>query len=202
MNQISEHTVNQVKAYVEELLDNNLDEGYLYHSKKHTFDVWMNVKKIGKEIKLAKNDQLLAEIAALFHDVGYIHSSKEHEQTSMDYAKKFLSELNIDSKSNNIILEAIMSTRVPQKPKSSVAKVLCDADLLYLSGDNFFEESELLRLEWARLGKENLNKNEFNKNSIEFISSHNFHTTYGKEVLEPLKQRNLLQLINRINQTN
>lgn len=195
---INPELILEAKNYVEYLFDNYLPEKYVYHSKKHTIDVYNNVNTIGSELSLSNKDIYIVEIAALFHDIGYIESNINHEEISTLYAKKFLSRKRVNSDIIKIVTKAIMSTKMPQNPKSLIDCILCDADLMYLSGENYCNESELLRKEWINMGKTNFNLEEFNKHSLEFFKSHYYHTQYGKAILEPLKQQNFIKIKNKL----
>jgi hypothetical protein len=87
-----------------------------------------------------------------------------------------------------------MATKVPQSPLNTISRVLCDADLMYLSGDEFFKQAEQLRLEWWSSDRTHLDPEAFFRFSLDFLTAHRFHTEYGKRVLEQAKLKNLALL--------
>ena len=194
--------VSEAKDYVLGLLTAKLPGCYLYHSVQHTLSVYHNVSIIGHASGLDPQELSTCQIAALFHDTGYIKSFIDHEEISTSLAKDFQKSRNIKNGLINQIEDAIMATKVPQKPHSLVEEVLCDADLIHLSLDNYFEVIELMRWEWVLCGRKSLSPLEFDFASLEFFESHRYHTEYGQRILAPLKDRNYVQIKNKISQQN
>jgi len=191
--------VEEVKEYIINLLSVKLDDRLTFHSLKHTLDVFNNSDLIGKNSGLDDRSLDLLKISALFHDVGYINKYDDHESESAKYARKFLSDKDIDESEIDIICEAILATKVPQSPKNTISEILCDADLMHLTYDNYFDQIDNMRQEWANIGRTLLDKNQFNKQSVEFFQSHKYFSEFGKTVLEPKKQKTLQKILEKIN---
>lgn len=200
MNLITSKLIEKIEEDVYHLLDNFLPQGCLFHTKKHTSEVLRYSRLIADYLKLNKEEQKLISISALFHDIGYISTYEGHEHKSADYARDYLSSRHIDKSSIKIIVDAIMSTKVPQLPENILDKILCDADLAQLTFENYFENMEFLRLEWINMGIVSFNEKEFHMNSIKFFNSHSYHTEYGRLVLQPKKEVNLNRIKQRINE--
>ncbi|MFC2121924.1 HD domain-containing protein [Bacteroidota bacterium] len=198
MKIIKTSLIEETKEYVSEFLDTELSKELIFHSKKHTIDVFNNAEIIAKHSGLNENDKNILLISALFHDLGYINSYDGHESESAKYAGEYLSSKGINESIIRIVKESILATRIPQNPKSKIAEILCDADLMQLTNENYFEEIDLMRLEWAKIGKADLSKKEFNLQSIEFFNSHNYCSEYGKKILEPKKQRTLQKIKEKV----
>lgn len=198
MNRISTYLVEKAKAYVMNLFDMHLPEECVFHSKEHTLDVFNNSQLIGNGIGLSENDLNCLGISAIFHDAGYINLYDNHESVSVEIAREFLSAENVKNDIIDQVIRAIMATKVPQKPSDLISRILCDADLLHLAGDNYFELMDLLRLEWKLTGRSDLTEKEFHIGSVDFFKHHEFHSTYGKKVLTPRKAHILELIINRI----
>jgi predicted metal-dependent HD superfamily phosphohydrolase len=81
------------------------------------------------------------------------------------------------SRVNNMIL----ATRLPQSPRDLVESILADADLDVLGRDDFFERSELLRLEIAALGRL-IPPREWAESQLRFISQHVYFTQAAKNL--------------------
>src|SRR5690606_9094099 len=90
--------------------------------------------------------------------------------------------------------EAILSTRMPQKPTSNIGRVLCDADLYHLSSDTCTEKATQLRKEWETHGKGTVSDEEWLHQNIAFMAGHRYHTAYGQTVLQAGKKRNIRML--------
>lgn len=198
MEKINPETVKKVNYFVSDILDHQLPKEYLFHSKAHTFDVLKNVELIGSFVRLNEDEMNILRVSALFHDVGYIRTYKGHEMESVLIAKKFLQNENINENIINQVISTIKATKVPQNPKDKLSEILCDADLMYLSHNNYFQQSELLRHEWNLLGINSMTENEFFINSVNFFNSHHYHSEYGIEVLQKKKEKTLKLIKERI----
>ena len=191
MGDINTHTINRAKKFVYDLLDHYLAEGYVFHSKAHTLHVTADAETIGKYSGLSDKEMKILLISALFHDAGYTKTYKEHERESALIARGFLTNEHIDESVIQQITAAILATKVPQNPKDKLSGMLCDADLMHLTYDNYFDHIDLLRIEWELMGIAKMSVNEFHLNSVDFFNSHHFHSEYGKQVLTPKKEKNL-----------
>ena len=194
IGKINRETVNKVHHFVSEILDHQLPKDYIFHSKEHTLDVLKNVELIGNYIKLKEDEMNILRVCALFHDVGYIRTYKGHEMESAIIAKKFLQNENIDENHISQVISAIKATKVPQNPKDKLSKILCDADLMHLTYNNYFDQVEMMRMEWQFMGIANLTINEFHINSVKFFNSHHYHSEYGRKVLQQKKEKNLKRI--------
>ena len=191
MNIINSNTIEKAKQYVSDLLDHQLSKECVFHSKAHTFDVLKNVELIGKYGNLEEGEMNILRVSALFHDVGYARTYKGHELESVLIAKKFLQRENIDESIISKISAAIQSTKAPQQPKDKLSGILCDADLMHLTYDNYFAQIEFLRMEWELMGIAKMSENEFHINSVIFFNSNEYHSDYGKKILIPKKEKTL-----------
>jgi len=191
MSSITKETVKQAKVFVLNLLEKELPKVCVFHNGEHTIDVYTNSQIIGKEIGLSHEDLNCLALAAIFHDVGYINSYDDHELVSAEMAGQYLISIDVDEEKIKLVKRAILATKVPQKPLDLISKALCDADLMHLADDNYFESIEPMRLEWKLTGRSNLSEMEFHSQSIVFFAKHEYHTAYGKEVLSSKKAQTL-----------
>ena len=83
---------------------------------------------------------------------------------------------------------------MPQSPLSQVEKILCDADLMHLSTEDFKAKNGLLKQERENILKTKISKKEWRKGNIQFLENHKYFTDYGQQYLEPNKQDNLNQI--------
>jgi predicted metal-dependent HD superfamily phosphohydrolase len=93
---------------------------------------------------------------------------------------------------------AILSTKTPQNPTDKISRILCDADLMNLTFDDYFEQIDLMRREWGKVGKAKLNSHEFYLSSLEFFQSHEYHSEYGRKVLQPKKENTERKIRNMV----
>ena len=194
MGKIKQETVKKAHQFVSDILDHQLPRDCIFHSKAHTLDVLKNVVLIGNYLKLTRDEINILRISALFHDVGYIRTYKGHEMESALIAKKFLKKEHIDEDIIVQVMTAIKATKVPQNPKDRLSEILCDADLMHLTYNNYFEQIEMMRMEWQFMGIAKMTINEFNLNSVKFFNSHYYHSEYGKKILKGKKEKNLSRI--------
>lgn len=190
MQKMNEILVDEAKEHVIGVLDRKLPDGFYYHNSWHTLDVLKHAELIGNHVRLDPFSMELLKLAALFHDVGYVDAYAGHESFSVEYATDFLREKKAGQDAIRQVVNAINATRVPQRPADIISAILCDADLFYLSDTkDYFRQAELLRREWAVRNILQLDQEAFHNRSLEFFSSHTYHTGYGKKVLQPGKEK-------------
>lgn len=171
-------------------LEQELPGSLAYHNVHHTKYV------VEKSVKLAASENItgreleLLKIAALYHDTGFLLSHKEHENLGCQIASKDLQESFLDPGEIEKVCGMIAATKIPQRPKNILENIVADADLFYLGTTNYKQFSKNLYLELKHFDP-SINDEKWLKIQVNFLSSHSYHTKYGKEVLEPGK-RNIL----------
>jgi putative nucleotidyltransferase with HDIG domain len=196
--QINSKFVKKSYDFVINLLKDNLSANFKFHSIDHMKEVLKYVEIIGGYYGFKEDDMNLLRVSAIFHDIGYLNAYIGHEEESVNIAKKFLVQNNISESQIQIIANAILATKVPQTPADIYSKILCDADLINLTYDNYFESAELLRQEWLKTGFAKMSEKEFHENSVRFFNMHNYHTEYGKKVLNSKKKKILYRIHKRL----
>jgi predicted metal-dependent HD superfamily phosphohydrolase len=198
MRRIDNQLVEEAERFVSEFITSRLSENHPFHNLEHTLHVTANATVIGLGSGLDSHSLTLARMSALFHDCGYVTVDRGHEDESVRIAGEFLRSHDVDEAEIRRVTSAILATRVPQQPEDEVSAVLCDADLMHLAMDDYFERMDKLRLEWKLTGQADLSEYEFHRNSEQFFQKHHFHSPYGLNVLEPLKRVNLDRIRDRI----
>ncbi|MCF8298584.1 MAG: HD domain-containing protein [Saprospiraceae bacterium] len=169
-----------VKVFILNKLKKELDPSYLYHSLKHTINVYNAVIKIGKYEKVSAHELILLKTAALFHDAGLLKFYQGHEEESSRMVEEILPKFKYSLNDIEHISKLISSTKIPQRPKFQLEKILCDADLDYLGRDDYFETAEKLRKEWINIGLI-LTDKEWLKIQVKFLQNHKYFTEYSKK---------------------
>jgi len=184
MSEDERQMINGAKLFIKELLESRLPNGFHYHNLQYTYDVLEHAETIGKYEGLSDKEFTLLRLGALFHDVGYVDCYEGHEEAGTKYVTEFMKRNGFHMQEIDRVNMAIRATKVPQSPIDSVSRILCDADLFYLSDpDDYFQQAEKLRKEWQARGVRSLGVDEFHENSLEFFNFHRYHTLYGKSVL-------------------
>lgn len=140
-------------------------------------------------------------LAALFHDTGNSKIFDGHENFGMTEANLFLQNWEYPVDKIALIMDCISATRIPQQPNTTVEKILCDADLFHLGCKSFHKKNKLLRKEWSKFLDLEYDETTWNQMNIKFLKQHIFHTSYGKKILEPIKQGNLKELERQLSKT-
>lgn len=131
--------------------------------------------------------------AALFHDSGFTQAYKGHEQKSVEIARTHLPAFGYHPEDLDRIEVLIMATRVPQCPQNLLSKILCDADLYYLGGDEFYAIGRTLFREYSDLGIVEDEKS-WNEIQLNFLQSHSYFTETAKIHCNPTKERYLQEI--------
>jgi predicted metal-dependent HD superfamily phosphohydrolase len=192
--EVESELLQKSQKYVETFLKENLSEGIYYHDLEHTQEVVNASQEIGIASDLSEDELETVLIAAWFHDTGYYKGMKDHETLSKDVAVEFLKNEGVDENKITDVAGCILATEVPQHPKNIMEEVLCDADLYHVSTKEFFMKSELLRKEFSLIFPDEIQLDDWFKNSIKFLKNHTFFTDYAREKLMPAKNENLKKL--------
>lgn len=188
---ISSTVLIKVSKHVNELFDRKSTIAAMYHNFDHTLDVVANVKEIAKAMDLHGEKTEVIVIAAWFHDTGYLFSPVEHEERSVKLATKFLKKIGYPEKKIAEVAGCIRATKVPQRPKNLIEKVMSDADLLSLGKKDSIEKGEMLRAEIENMTGKLMSERMWIKQSIAFFQDHHYHTEYAIQYYSENRQRNL-----------
>jgi uncharacterized protein len=156
-------------------LKNELSPNLFYHSIHHTLDVYHSAESIAKEEGITDSDLKLLLVAAIYHDAGYLIQNNNHEQLSCEIARQYLPQFHYTEEDINLICGIIMATKIPQRPKSHLEEIICDADLNYLGRTDFISIQEKLYEEMLAFGYIE-NKREWNKVQVNFMKNHHYFT--------------------------
>jgi HD superfamily phosphodiesterase len=190
--------VSLASDYVTSLYENHLRKKITYHNFVHTKEVIETAKLIGENSGLSNEQMEILLLAAWFHDIGIILQYNEHEEKSAEICREFLMKQSYSQDKINDIVEIIRSTRIPQKPKTLLAKILCDADLSYTGKKEFNHRSQLLRTEWRNMLNKNFSDSEWLKNNLDFLLENKFHTNFARSFYDNQRKQNSLNLKKKI----
>lgn len=114
-----------------------------YHNVAHTQDdVIPGAARLARLSDMAEGDVCLLEVAAAYHDIGFIHVRVEHEPVSVRIAAETLPAYGFSPQQIERIASMILATRLPQSPHNPLEEILADADLDVPGRDDFFERNE------------------------------------------------------------
>lgn len=190
--------VKEAIKHIFDRLTSELPEYLFYHSVAHIKDVKIQTIRIAKSEGVHNQEDLdLLETAAVYHDCGFLATYANHEEKGCEIAREILPQYDYTPKQISIIEGLIMATKVPQKPKTKLEKILCDADLDYLGRDDFFRIGGCLYEELLHIG---VVADELSWNNLQakFLQAHHYFTQTNIKDREPLKQEHLKNVINKI----
>ncbi|OYQ37338.1 phosphohydrolase [Flavobacterium cyanobacteriorum] len=192
--------VKEAENYVYNLFKDKLSSEYIYHNYNHTLRVVNDVKKILAAEGVKGDDEEALLLAAWFHDVAYVEGNEGHEARSATMAAEFLHLQGYPQVKAERVAQLIEATRMDAEPVDLAAQVLRDADCAHFADSNYAGLSELLREEWRLTqGKVYTDLEWAIGNRKMLLNGHRFYTQFGKEMLQPLKEKNITELQVRIN---
>jgi len=195
---MSQSIIEKADNYVFNLFKNANSDCLLYHNYKHSY----NVVEACKEIALASNisdDELeIIQLAAWFHDVGYLKMCEGHEEESVSEIEKFLAQENYPQNQKEQIYACIRATKLEVEPSNLLEEIMCDADMKGLSSKSYEERAVLLKTEFAKIKNLDLTEQEWLEKEIEFLTQHKYHTKYAQLNYNEGKAKNLVSRQNEL----
>lgn len=182
------------KEQVQALFEKENTEHLYFHDYKHTATVAENCRKAAQIISLNREKALLLEIAAWFHDVGYIYTYQQHEKKSIELMQQFLEKHSIKKESIAQIEAMIAATEVGVKATTFLGLLLKEIDLSYGATQNFKQRGDDLRKEWSININKTYSEGAWKQLQFDFINQLSFESDYGKTYLQPLVNQNIEKL--------
>jgi hypothetical protein len=179
--------------YVINRLKHDLPEVYYYHNYRHTEHIVQMVEEIGRYENRSEEEIGLLQVAALWHDSGFLNVYDGHEEEGCRLVQEYLPRYGLNGMETDIICGMIRATKLPQQPKNKLEEIIADADLDYLGTPDAPRIAELLYLELKHRRPE-LTEEEWHEMQVSFIGHHSYFTGFGKGEREPGKQLYLRHL--------
>jgi predicted metal-dependent HD superfamily phosphohydrolase len=190
-NVILENCENYIATFYAE----NISADYVFHDLQHTINVVNASLEIAIGMNLPNEDMEMLQIAAWFHDTGYDQGPEDHEDRSAQYAADYLKKINYPQEKIDKIIECIHATRLPQNPKTTLAQILCDADMSHLGKKIYWSRCGRLREEMSQTRREFMSEEAWLDFEIDFLQKHQFHTDVARILYDQRKDKNIRQLL-------
>lgn len=181
------------RDYIMQKLKSELDPFYYYHNVAHTEDVHRAVVFLSEIERLSKEEQILLETAAFYHDSGIMIKYLGHEEESVLIAREVLPSFGYSEADIGFIKDLIMATNAQGQVDTLHKKILFDADLDYLGRPDYFIIAQRLRLEWSIFGEQFSLKNWY-ISQVKYLENHVYLTDSACRMREKGKQENLNQI--------
>jgi predicted metal-dependent HD superfamily phosphohydrolase len=170
-------SIRYIKAekYIVNRLKEELPANLYYHDLRHTLGVCAAVERLALMEGIEGDDIFLLKTAALYHDAGFVHKYKNNEDLGARLAQEVLPRFGYTQEQIEKIGRLIRSTKVPQKPKTHLQQIICDADLDYLGGDEFHQIADNLKRELMERDVISSDK-EWDELQVKFLEDHTYFT--------------------------
>ena len=185
------------KKFILGKLERELSPDLYYHGFHHTIDVLMVAESLCKEENINEYETTLVKTAAIFHDAGYLRNNINHEVIGCNMVQEYLPLFGYSEEAIEKICEMIMSTKIPQSPKTKLDKIICDADLDYLGRDDFKKIGDTL-FEELKVYNYLETREEWDAMQIVFLEKHTFFTKSSQNKRRAKKAEHLQQLKKRV----
>jgi len=169
-------------------LSEELPDYAKYHNLLHTQMVASEVKDLAEKEGVDSNTIDTMQVAAWFHDLGYLMKVEGHEKLSAEIADELLKEHRVTVEERQLIRRLILATEMDCKPSDKLEEIIRDADLAHLGMDIAAERSELLRMEKEILQGTPIKKSDWAKMNIQFFEKYGYYTEAARSKYGAKKQ--------------
>jgi hypothetical protein len=191
--------VNKAEKYIKQLLSEQLNKNFLFHSQGYTIKQVKKANKILAKNTTLKVDKNRVLIASYFLNAGYTVNYEDHIAQGVDLANTFLLKENVDSSDIKAITGLIVSAWNTKKPENDEEAILKDVRTSFYAFGDFEELLGLLRLESENFDVNIPDLESWRLNFIEKLRiEHKFYTDYAREKWQKKKEDNVLDLISTI----
>ena len=192
---IESEVINKAEAFVTDFFQQKMPAEYVYHDLEHTRQVVNAVIELSAAYDLTDLQTELLQIAAWFHDTGYIEGPNGHEERGGEIASDWMVAESYSQEDIDTIRALIMATKLPQNPESISEQIIADADLSHLGKTTYWERCDLVRQELAFLSGKHMTEKEWIEFELQFMENHNYHTAAARKLYDKRKQKYVRQLL-------
>jgi len=195
-----DNIVKSSSEFVSKFLKESLPLEFTYHNLDHTQEVFEAVTELGINSVLPDEELEIIQVAAWFHDTGFVKGYLDHEYRSVEIAKEFLKSIHCPEKKIKRITDIIIMTELANTPETLSEKIIRDADILHIAKEDFFSKCLALRSEWENTGCKKFVESDWLQSCLDFISQTVFFTDYANLKYERGRQKNITCLREIINE--
>lgn len=194
--------VDESEAYVSKLLREQLTPDHRYHNLPHTLSVLAAERRIATYLALPAEDREILDLAALFHDTGFIRVYDGHEQESANIAADFLRMHGYPEEKIQHICDCILATQPERTPNTLLEAILRDADLNNLARTDYTAALRNLRHEWMVFNGKEYSDEDWMELNSRFLKSHRYHTDAARTLFGPQRDENSELLKSQLKERN
>jgi predicted metal-dependent HD superfamily phosphohydrolase len=197
MEDVQTNLIQEAEKQVRQLTSEHLKKDYYFHTFDHTRQVVEAAMEIADGFDLTEKEVELLLIAAWFHDTGYVDDPEAHEEKSGERAEAFMENYPFSEDEKKRVRGMILATQVPQKPRTLLEQILCDADLSHLGRKTYWNLCGKLRMELTATQNMLLSEQEWVEQEMAFLKDHQYHTYVANNLYNKGKEKHLKQLRKR-----
>jgi len=186
--------VHKTEKWVRELLQNQLTADHCYHNLAHTIAVVEASRLLAARHGLSTQACEYLEIAAWFHDTGFVHVYENHEEASKEIARSFLLEQDYPEEKINQVERVIMATVMNYTPTDQLEMIIRDADLSNLGRADYLAVLNGLRHEWEIFRNQIHKSRAWYALNYDFVIQHEYHTEIAQNIYGIQREQNLKNL--------
>lgn len=189
--------VQEAKKYVNTILI-SLEDMY-YHQYDHTLDVLARAEYLARKEWLSDEEVEMLQIAALFHDTGFIVQYEHNEPIGAKFASNFLKTYLYPVDKIKLVEEIILATDPRYlNPKNIYEKIIKDADIDNLGRQDFFEKWSRVKTEVELLKKIKIKDPDWHHAMLDVLYKNKFYTKTQIEERQKQKEENIALLESKI----
>lgn len=182
--------VEQAKNYVTPLLEKHC-KNYYFHNISHTISVFERATYLAMSEEISGENLEDLQIAALFHDTGFLKQYAKNEYRGAEIAREWLERHNHDEERIKKIEKIIMATVVFSKPQNILEEIIQDSDLDNIGTKDSFRNSQLLEKEIHEIEKTTVTECAFWQFTYRIHANFQFHTRTARSERNKQKELNL-----------
>lgn len=183
------------EQYVIKLFEENINDNLVFHNLNHTKYVVGKVNEIAAHYRLSEREMFILNVAAWFHDTGYLFvKPEEHEEKSVEVMKSFFQQHEYEITIVEAVGDCIMATKYNIEPNGILQEIICDADTFNFGNKDFKMTNKLVFRELNNIKMGGVSKDLFNRQTYKMLQGHRFYTGYCQEKLNDGKKANMKRL--------
>jgi ligand-binding sensor domain-containing protein/class 3 adenylate cyclase len=187
----------KAEKYIMDRLAKELPDNLHYHDIRHTKDVCAAVERLALMEGIEGDDIFLLKTAAQYHDAGFVTQYANNEDIGAALAREVLPRFGYTEDQIETICKLIQATKVPQKPSNHLEQIICDADLDYLGGDEFYLIADKLKRELMERDIIQSDK-QWDELQISFLEAHTYFTKTAIELRQANKMVRVQEIKERL----
>jgi len=161
-----------------------------YHNLWHTRDeVLPSAARLAEMMGVEGRELQLVELGAVYHDIGFVVTTDEHELAGAEIAGDVLPRFGLSVAEVAAVQSMIMATKLPQSPRNLLEEIVADADLDSLGRQDFVSRGLALRSELVARGMESTDA-EWYARQLAFLESHHYFTAAAQALRGEGEDRN------------